>query len=363
MKKLLAVLTAIVLLCCGLLSACTPKPAPADPTVAPATVTDAPATATAEPTKEPVELKNVKVAYHTNWGGAAIVVIGQQLGIWEKYGFDLDLYGFTSGPVEIASMVSGELDYGFVGHGAHTLAIQGKVDVITYEKMGDDEALIVNADSGLSTIADLKGQTIGTTRGTSAETVLLLALKQAGLTEDDVAIADMDVSALTVAMTTGKVDAVCTYGSARATICNKLGSKALVLARTSSFDTLTSPSSWIATPKYITRNYDEVVRFVAAIIECLEYLKPEENRDQVYQWVADFLEQDYETVKGAASDLLIFTAEEMLAELDGKIAELYKNQQASFLASEKISAAVDVSEYVQFDIMKAACELVIANRG
>ena len=351
----LAALLALTLL----LSACAPaggSPSGSGSSQPPASVADD--SGQAEP-----ELTQVKVAYHTNLGGAAAVAIGLNLGIFEKYGFTLDLYGFTSGPVEIASMVSGELDYGFVGHGAHTLAVQGKVNVLTIGAIGNDEMLIVNADSGITDIAGLRGKTIGTTRGTAAENVLLAALQSAGLTYEDVSVVDMDVAALTVAMTTGKIDAVCTYGSARATICDTLGDKAVVLAETASFDDLMAPSSWIATPEYINRNYDQTVRFTAAIIEAMEYYYPQENRDQVYQWVSEFLEQDYETIKSSAYDFIGFSAEDILAGIeDGSIREIYQKQQQNFLDNGTVTEAVEVDSYVRFDVLKDAAELVIQNR-
>lgn len=306
------------------------------------------------------KLTKLNVAYHTNLGGAAIVCIGNEQGIWEKYGFELNLVGFTSGPVEIAAMLSGELDYGFIGHGAHTLAIDGKVDVLAYEKMGDDEEIITSTDTGIKTLADLKGKKVGTTLGTSGETVLRAAMKEAGLTDDDVSIVNMDMGACVVAMVSGQIDAVCVYAQYKNSVKDQLGSKAVSLAKTSSFASLVSPSSWIATPEYITRNHDQSVKFCAAVIECIDYFAS--HKEETSKYVADFLGLDYEQVLASAQGITLLTLEEYEEALNsGRIDTIYQLQQENFLESEKISAKVDTDTYVRYDIMKEAIELIKSN--
>lgn len=317
---------------------------------------------TKTPSNDPEKLTKLNVAYHTNLGGAAIVCIGNEQGIWEKYGFELNLVGFTSGPVEIAAMLSGELDYGFIGHGAHTLAIDGKVDVLAYEKMGDDEEIITSTDTGIKTLADLKGKKIGTTLGTSGETVLRAALKEAGLTDKDVSIVNMDMGACVVAMVSGQIDAVCVFAQYKNSVKDQLGSKAVSLATTSSFAELVSPSSWIATPEYITRNHEQSVRFCAAIIECIDYFAG--HRDETAKYVADFLKLDYEAVRESAQSITLLTIDEYEAALNsGKIDTIYKLQQENFLEQGKISGPAETDTYVRFDIMKEAIELIKANKA
>ena len=303
------------------------------------------------------KLTTLNIAYHTNPGGAAVVCIGTEQGIFEKYGFKCNLVGFTSGPVEIAAMLSGELDYGFIGHGAHTLAIDGKVDVLCYEKMGDDEAIITSSDTGIKTLADLKGKKIGTTLGTSGETVLMAALEAAGLTAKDVSIVNMDMGACVVAMVSGQIDAVCVYSQYKNSVIDGLGSKAVTLAKTSSFDSLVAPSSWIATPEYINRNYEQSVRFCAAVLECIDYYSG--HKDEAAKYMADFLKLDYDQVRTNIEAVVALSLEDYEKALnDGTLERIYQAQQDNFLKSGKVSKSAEVDGYVRFDVMKDAIALV-----
>jgi sulfonate transport system substrate-binding protein len=53
-------------------------------------------------------------------------------------------------------------------------------------------------------LQDLKGQRIAYTKGTSAQFLIIQALKKAGLTTDDVTLVNMDQSAASVVLPKGK---------------------------------------------------------------------------------------------------------------------------------------------------------------
>ena len=310
--------------------------------------------------KPPVEgeLDKINIAYHTNVNGAAISVVGVNAGIFEKYGLDANLVGFTSGPVEIAAMGAEEIDFGYIGHGAHTMAIKGDVDILTFEKMGDDEGIYVSAESGVTTLEGLKGMKIGTQLGTSGESVLRAALESVGLDpEEDVEIVNMDMGTAVVAMITGQIDSVCVFSQYKNTIEDEMGDKVLKIATTSDFPSIVAPASWIATPEFIEENEELTIRFLAAILESIEYYKA--NMEEGVQWCSDFLEVDYDTLMSSAAGVTIYSNEEYLEEIaDGSIEDIYTKQQENFLASGSIDAAVPVSDYYRFDLIEKAYELM-----
>ncbi|MEG2002783.1 MAG: ABC transporter substrate-binding protein, partial [Clostridia bacterium] len=236
---------------------------------------------------EEKKLDKINIAYHTNLGGAAIVMAAKHTGLFEKYGFEPNFVGFTSGPVEVGAMASGDIDYGYIGPGATSLAIQGKVDILTFEKMGDDEAIYTTNKTGIKTLADLKGKQIGTQLGTTGETVLNTALKSVGLTAKDVKIVNMDMGTCVTAMISEQIDAVCVFSQYKNSVEQGLGDKMVKLAKTSDFSSLATPSSWIVTPDYLEKNKDQAVRFTALVIEAKEYYKL--HLEEVVQWCSDFL--------------------------------------------------------------------------
>src|SRR5690606_40702083 len=61
----------------------------------------------------------LRIAYHPNMGGSSAIITGIKKGFFKDQNLDIELVKFTSGPTEIAAMVSGDIDLGYVGHGAH----------------------------------------------------------------------------------------------------------------------------------------------------------------------------------------------------------------------------------------------------
>jgi sulfonate transport system substrate-binding protein len=72
-------------------------------------------------------------------------------------------------------------------------------------------AIIVRDDSPIRTLADLRGRTIGTTKGSASHCLLVRALDQAGLSRADVHPAFLDPADAAAAFQTGHIDAWAIY--------------------------------------------------------------------------------------------------------------------------------------------------------
>lgn len=114
-----------------------------------------------EEAKEPVKADKLRIAYHPNMGGSSAIITGIKKDFFKEQNLDIELVKFTSGPTEIAAMISGDIDLGYVGHGAHFLAVQGKVNIISLDALSNSEELLVRKDSGITKVEDLKGKKIG----------------------------------------------------------------------------------------------------------------------------------------------------------------------------------------------------------
>ena len=101
---------------------------------------------------------------------------------------------FQGGPAEIAAMASGDIDISQIGHGAHALCIEGQAKIFALDLLGVSDEVLANKERGINSVADLKGKTVASTAGTSAEIVLNLVLSTAGLTQDDVKVVEMDAN-------------------------------------------------------------------------------------------------------------------------------------------------------------------------
>lgn len=308
----------------------------------------------------PTDLVKVKVAHHMGLSGAGVCAIATHTDIFKNEGIEVELVPFTSGPTEVAAMVSGELQFGYIGNGATPLAINGDVEVICFQNIGDAEVIMVRKDSGIKTVADLKGKTLATQLGTSGETVVNLAVNRAGLTvgenSDQVNVINMDMGGCVTAMVSGKVDAVCVWGNYYQAIKAELGDNLLELARTSDFaDESTSIASWLTTQEYMDANPEVVQSFVNAIIKSYDYWK--DHKEEVAGWVSEIVDTDKETIMQQYETFAFYGSEEFEQHLnDGSMRTWYEVQQKSFLTTGKIDKAVDLEEYIHFDLMQNACK-------
>ena len=253
-------------------------------------------------------------------------------------------------------MVSGDLQFGYIGSGATNLAAKGEVEVIFFNNLGDAEVVVVNKNSGYKSMSDLKGKTLATTLGTSAENIVNFALQREGMTMDDINIINMDQSGCVTAMLAGKVDAVCVYSTFRTTVETELGDDCLVLARTSDFSDFTaSIGSWLTTQDYIDNHADVVAKFTRALAKIMDYWTA--NQEQVAVWVAELLEADVATIKAQIGTFSIMNSAEIKAALeDGSLEAMYAAQHHGMLVNGKIEKDVPLSEYIHWDIMKKAVE-------
>ncbi len=302
-------------------------------------------------------LTKVNVGYMPNYLSLAMVVAGIQTGGFEEQGIEVELVEFADGPTIIAAMESGSLQFGYIGPGAHSLAINGRVDIFCMAQVGDSDAVISNKEKGVETAADLKGKVVAYASGTSSENILQYVLEGAGLTMDDITAMEMDASAITTAMISGSVDACATWSPSTMTIKSELGDNAIVLGSNKDFlDRAVAISSWIATPTYIEENHDTVISFIKGLYAGMDYDSQEENLEQNCQWVAELTGLGFDSVYEQREDGDWLSSAETLEIVEnGELEAMYQLQQDGFVASGDCEAR-PVAEYVLFDLMKEAAE-------
>lgn len=298
----------------------------------------------------------LNVAYMPNYASLCTVVAGMKKGYFEEQGIKVNLVEFADGPTIISAMESGSIDVGYIGPGAHKLAIQGKADIFAISHYGNADEVIGNTDKGVSKIEDLAGKTIAMASGTTSETILDLTLKQAGLTRDDVKVMDMDASAIVTAMLSGSVDAAATWSPNTFAIKKELGDKAVMLSNNKTFiDIFPSIASWISNPGYAEKNPDILLRFTKALYKAMDYRT--ENPEEVAGWVAEQTALDKNAVLDQIYDGDWTTAAQVISSIeDGTMEEYYKAQQQNFIDSGAVTEEVVVSDYVSFQNMLDAAK-------
>lgn len=76
------------------------------------------------------ELDSIKVAYLADFAGTSAAAIAQEKGFFKEENLEVELAKFLNGPAEVAAMLSGDIQFAYIGHGAHSLAIQGKINIL-----------------------------------------------------------------------------------------------------------------------------------------------------------------------------------------------------------------------------------------
>lgn len=359
MRKIISTVLAVVLVLalfagCGK-AAPTPSPTPTSSPSASAPADTKEPTTTPEPTPKPEPVK-IRVAHHAGLGGSITAGIDVAEKIFAEEGLEVEWVLFTAGPPEVAAMVSGDIQFGYLGHGAHTLAAEGKIDVISLSHLGNSEKIFVRKDSGINSVSDLKGKVVATQLGTSGEVILDMALNSVGLTKDDVKVMNMDMAGAVTAFIANKVDAIACWDVHATNVVDNVGLDNLkLIAKTADFsDKAAFPASWVVTPEYAEKNEDVVIRFIRGLYRTYDYRAA--HLDEAIKMAADFRDTDYDTFNKTRDDFTPFSSDQLRTMIDdGTILNIYKLQLEYFISEGKVTSG-DVNDYVRIDLMKKAFE-------
>ena len=154
------------------------------------------------------ERAKIKVAYHPHIVGVGGILNAIDQGYFEEENLEVELVQFTSGATELAAMSSGDIDIGYLGVGAHVFAPQGQCAVLALDSTDFSGEIMVKADSGIQSMADLKGKNVAISAGTTSELVLSMALKLNDMEKTDVNMINMDASGKVTAFMSGQIDAI-----------------------------------------------------------------------------------------------------------------------------------------------------------
>ncbi len=130
----------------------------------------------------------IRIGYQKN----GVLVIARQQATLEKHfasqGIAVKWVEFSSGPPMLEAMNVGSIDYGAVGDSPPIFA-QSAGAAIVYaagQPATNGQGILVQNNSPIRTIADLKGKRVGFTKGSSAHNIVVQTLEKAGLAYADI---------------------------------------------------------------------------------------------------------------------------------------------------------------------------------
>ena len=156
------------------------------------------------------QITTLKVGYQK----AGLPVIAKRQGSFEAalkpLGVPVEWVEFTAGPPLVEALNVGAIHLGWTGD-APPIFGQSAGAAISYvaalPSNGEGEAIIAKKDSGIASIADLRGRKVGVGKGTSAHNLLVAALEANGLQFADVEPVYLGPADAAAAFATDKIDA------------------------------------------------------------------------------------------------------------------------------------------------------------
>lgn len=251
------------------------------------------------------------VTFQLDWlpgGDKAAIYVCVRQGFCADEGIDARISSGRGSTDAVTKLATGASDIGVADIGALMAArAQEKVPVTAVLSIFNKgpHAFFFPKDSGVASVADVKGRKIATSPFTSSNVFLPLVLKDAGLSEADVTLVKADPGALGPMLMTGNVDGIIAWMTdvSRYEGQAKQAGKELTVIPWSAAGLDLYSASLIANDTFLKEKPEVAKRFVAAYRKSLDFIKanPEKAADDV---VAEVDGLGSEDVLGTVNDTM-----------------------------------------------------------
>jgi NitT/TauT family transport system substrate-binding protein len=225
----------------------------------------------------------IKIAY-SDWPGYTVFEVAKQKGWFKDAGLDVDLVWFEYLP-SIDAFSAGKVDAVTVvaDDAMVTGANGGKSKIIALLDYSEGSDMIVGAP-GINSIKDLKGKKVGVEVTLVEHMLLLHALKENGMKQEDVELVNTATDKTPETLASGKVAAIgAWYPISGQALKQVAGSKKLYTSAEAKglvFDVLAvNPTSY-------AQHKDDWAKIAAIYYKCVDYLKDPATMDDAVKIMA-----------------------------------------------------------------------------
>ena len=237
----------------------------------------------------------LRVGYLHGLASDAHLWTAQHLGSFAAEGLAVEPVQFVTGLEAYQALVGGSVDLVTTGAVISNFPARGQGEAFLINVVEHASAqLWVYPDKGITSIADLKGQRIATTRGTTAHFFLHKLLAANGLTEADVEIVHQQMGNAVTSFISGAVPAVVTWVPFDAGIV-KSAQGAKLLAHAGDYPEAAILNGWSARNGLYADDKELLRRFIRAWLPANALLvdKPKEALDYLHEaHYRDFTRED-----------------------------------------------------------------------
>ncbi len=296
------------------------------------------------------------VAAASNPGGLAVFV-AQEKGFFAKNGVDVKVEIRNTGSELSKGLRAGEFDFAPAAFTNLPAALERGLDVrgivgyvgAAFEKPTTDDvvALIASKDSGINTVADLKGKKVGVTFGSTGDVWLLQALKEVGLGRNDLERVNTRPPSLVSVLDTGGVDAVVAWEPFNFRMLNKVaGSK--VVKRGG--DLVCFCAYLHGNPDTVYKDEAKTQKFVDSIAEAAAYVRDKANKDEVAEIGTRFVNMTKEEVL-AGLDLWVYDPR-----IGANTAKAFRSAVDLLIEQKKMKSKYDPARYLDSKFIRSTME-------
>jgi taurine transport system substrate-binding protein len=181
-------------------------------------------------------------------------------------GWEVEWRKFAAGTDVIAAMASGDVVLSELGSSPLAIAASQGVDlqmIAFSDVIGTAESLIVSNDSGIASLADLKGKRVAVPVGSTAHFSLMGALQHEGIDENDVTIISMPPDQIAAAWGQNAIDAAWIWQPVQSEIL-KTGKLLIGADQTAAWGFPTF-DAWVVNREFGEANKDKIVAFLKEV--------------------------------------------------------------------------------------------------
>ena len=206
-------------------------------------------------------------------------------GIFAKHGLNAKIIMYPSGVEMINGLLGGQQSVNVMGSIPFLAGVSNGLPLVLIGHLHGDptkgsystgHSIVAGPDSGIKTIADLKGKKIGLPRGTGAEGYLTGLLQANGLTPGDVTLVNIKPEDLPAALSQKDVDAFAVWEPWPSTAIVKVPGSVRVAS--GGCPTCYIPAAFLTSKSVVENNPEALKRFMAAISEAEQWVR--QNPDQ-----------------------------------------------------------------------------------
>jgi NitT/TauT family transport system substrate-binding protein len=225
----------------------------------------------------------IKIAY-SDWPGYTLFELAKQKGWFKEAGVDVEMVWFDYLP-SLDAFAAGKVDgVAMVATDALVLGASGaKSKMIAILDYSDGSDMIIGAP-GINSIKDLKGKKVGLEVTLVEHFLLLEALKQNGMTQNDVELVNTPTNDTPQVLASGKVAAVgAWYPISGQALKQVPGSKPLFTTADKKgliYDVLT------VNPASLAENKDKWTKIVSIYYKCVDYLNDPKTAEDAIKILA-----------------------------------------------------------------------------